>query len=240
MKRALFLGLLCVAGVVCARDVQAQVNRQQAEVKYLRVPHRFQIYVDGGSALPAAPGLWNDYWNSAFTFGAGFGVSIEPWLEVNGTINRGSFTLNAIKAKSKIDYSGIEDVQGGSVTTMVFSGSVRFLGVPKQRTNPYVEIGVGAFKTKGEDVFIEGSTPNAPEVVHNKMKDVSGISVWPAAGIQYAMNDHWSSYARFTYMINLNKDFAPGDLLLPVNATEPTVGGDQVISSISVGIMLRF
>jgi hypothetical protein len=223
---------LCAAGLAPA-GARAQISRQPAEVKYLRVPHRYQIFVDGGIALPSLPGVFNDHWNTAFNFGIGFGVSIQPWLEVNGSYSYASFALNAIEAKGKIRYTGVEEVQGGLVTTNVISGSVRFLAVPKARTNPYVEVGVGAFTSKGDDVIIEG-------VLRNSMEEVSGISVWPAVGIQYAMSERWSAYSRFTYMINLNSDFAPGDLLLPPGGGTPTIGDNEVISSILVGVMIRF
>ena len=234
MKRAIWLVTLGICGAgLTPVDGWAQASREPAEVKYLRVPHRFQIFIDGGIALPSEPGAFNDYWNTAFNFGIGFGVSVLPWLEVNASYCSASFGLNAIEAKGEIPYTGLEEVQGGAVSTKVFSGSVRFLAVPKARTNPYIEVGVGAFTTSGSDVIIEG-------VLRNSMEDVSGISVWPAVGIQYAMNERWSAYSRFTYMMNLNSDFAPGDLLLPAGGGTPTIGGNQVISSIIVGIMVRF
>jgi predicted porin len=62
----------------------------------------------------------------------------------------------------------------------------------------------------------------------------------PAVGIQYAMNERWSAYTKYTYAVNFNKDFAPGDLLLPVGETTKTVGDDQRISSIGVGLLIKF
>jgi len=38
------------------------------------------------------------------------------------------------------------------------------------------------------------------------------------------VSDRWSAYSRFTYLINLNSDFAPGDLLLPPGGGEPATG----------------
>jgi predicted porin len=61
----------------------------------------------------------------------------------------------------------------------------------------------------------------------------------PAVGLQYALNERWNAYTKYTYAVNLNQDFAPGDLLLPAGETTPTVGGNQVISSIIVGIMFK-
>jgi opacity protein-like surface antigen len=115
----------------------------------------------------------------------------------------------------------------------MYYGSARFIGVPKQRTNPFLEFGVGYFSTQGDDLVIEG-------VVHNSMESVSGMSLVPAVGVQYAMNDSWTAYTKYSYMMNFNEDFAPGDLLLPPGETTPTIGDDQIISSFVVGVMLTF
>ena len=105
--------------------------------------------------------------------------------------------------------------------------------MPKARTNPFVEVGVGAFSTKADDLKVEG-------VLQNKMETVSGICVVPSVGIQYAMNERWTAYTKYTYAFNLNKDFAPGDLLLPVGETTKTIGDDQRISAIIVGLIIKF
>jgi len=72
------------------------------------------------------------------------------------------------------------------------------------------------------------------------MANVSGMCFVPSLGIQYAMNERWTAYTKYTYAVNLNQDFAPGDLLLPAGATTKTEGGNQVISAILVGIMIKF
>lgn len=239
MKRALWIAGL-IAVVAAPIPAWSQFGGEIQEEKYIRLPHRFQILVEAGMALPAEPGLFNDFWNSSFQFGAGAGMVILPWLEINGTYSRFSFSNNSLESKGKIGYTGVESVDEGTIRTSIIYGSARFIGVPKSRTNPFVEVGVGYFSTKADDLVIEGEEENDPEVLRNTMESVSGLSVIPAAGVQYSMNERWSAYARYSYIMNLNGDFAPGDLLLPVGATTKTVGGDQVISSIVVGILMTF
>lgn len=232
MKRAVWLlGLL--ACMVNATPSFAQIGAELREEKYLRMPHRWQLFIDGAIAMPTDPGLFNDFWNTAFQFGIGGGVVIFPWLEINGNFYYSSFNNNDIASKEKLEYEGVEPVEEGTVYTMMYYGSARFVAVPKQRTNPFIEIGVGAFSTKADDLFIEG-------IVQNSMKSVSGICFVPAVGIQYALNERWGAYTKYTYALNLNDEFAPGDLLLPAGETTKTIGGEQVISSIAVGLMVKF
>jgi opacity protein-like surface antigen len=231
MKRAvLLLGLF--ACMVDATASFAQFGEEREE-KYLRVPHRWQIFMDGGIGMPTDPGLFNDFWNTAFQFGIGAGIVIFPWLEVNANYNSTSFSNNDIASKEKLQYQGVEDVEGGTIYTTMYYGSARFIAVPKARTNPFIEVGVGAFSTKADDLEVEG-------VVQNSMETVSGMCVVPSAGIQYAMNERWSAYTKYAYAFNLNKDFAPGNLLLPANATTPTIGDNQRISAIIVGLIIKF
>jgi opacity protein-like surface antigen len=237
MKRAvLFVG--CLAFLVNAAPVSAQLGAELREEKYLQLPHRFQIFMDGGIAMPTDPGLFNDFWNTAFQFGIGFGVVVFPWLEVNGTFNYSSFNNNDIASKEKIEYVEVDDLEGGTITTMMYWGSARFIAVPRARTNPYIELGVGAFSTKADHLTIENER-TGQLVVDNEMESVSGVCFVPAVGLQYALNERWNAYTKYTYAVNLNQDFAPGDLLLPAGETTPTVGGNQVISSIIVGIMFK-
>jgi opacity protein-like surface antigen len=232
MKRAVLL-LSLIALLAGAVPASAQLGGEEREEKYLQVPHRFQLFLDGGVGLPTDPGLFNDYWNTAFHFGIGGGMVIFPWLEINGTYNSLSFSNNDIKSKEKVGYQGVKDLEGGAVHTKMYWGSARFIAVPHARTNPYVEIGVGGFKSKADDLVIEG-------VVRNSMTPVSGLCFVPSVGLQYAMNERWTAYTKYTYALNLNSDFAPGDLLLPAGSTTKTVGGRQVISAIIVGVMIKF
>ncbi|MDH4035944.1 MAG: outer membrane beta-barrel protein [Candidatus Krumholzibacteria bacterium] len=228
MKRAFLVTLLLLAAVP-AGVVQAQTTEPQ----YLRLPHRFQIFVEGGGALPTSPSIWDELWDSAFSFGLGAGASIFPWLEVNAGFNTMSFGLNHLQAKGLLGYQGIQEVEGGAISTSIYYGSARFIAVPRARTNPYLEAQVGYFSTSADDVIIEG-------VVDKSMESVSGMSVSGTVGIQYAMSDYWTAYAKYTYTANLNGDFAPGDLLQPVNGSRDEPKGNQIIQSLIVGVMVRF
>jgi hypothetical protein len=234
MKRALLVVVLMLAAVPAGL-----AHAQTEEPKYLRLPHRFQIFLEGGGSVPSAPSISKDMWNSAFNFGIGAGASIFPWLEVNAGFNTMSFGLDHLKAKGIIGYQGIQEVQGGAVSTKVYYGSARFIGVPKSRTNPYAEVEVGYFNTSAEDVVIEDAYGNGQSLI-NTMESVSGMSVSGAAGIQHALGDYWTAYARYVYTANLNGDFSPGDLLQPISGSREIPGGNQVVQSLSVGIMVRF
>lgn len=233
MKRALTtIGILLVIGAT-SNSVRAQVGAPPEEQKYFRIPHKFHIIVDLAGALPTSPGVFNDFWNSAFQFGFGAGVSVIPWLDVNGMFTYASWDNNSTDSKSKIGYVGVPDVEGGLITTTTFSGAARFLAVPNARTNPFVEIAVGYYSTSGEDIQIEG-------VLVNEMESVSGMMIAPALGIQYSLADSWSAYAKYAYIICSSSEFAPGDLLLPEGGGEPVQGEDEIFQTIGVGIMLRF
>lgn len=232
MKRVLkALGIL--VGCVMAGNAYAQVIAVPDDQKYFRVPHKFQAYLDFSGALPLEPGVFNDYWNSAFQFGVGGGICIFPWLEVNGNFTYVSWDNNSTFSKTKIGFVGVPDVEGGLITTKTFTGSARFIAVPNARTNPFAEVGVGYYTTEGADITIEG-------VLNNSMPPASGIMVTPAIGIQYTLSDAWGAYAKYTYVVCLSDAFAPGDLLQPVGGGEPIQGSDQIYSNIGVGIMLRF
>jgi opacity protein-like surface antigen len=237
MKRAvLVLGLIAL--VASAVPASAQFGTEQREEKYLQVPHRFQLFMDGGIAMPHGPGLFKDYWNTAFQFGFGGGMVIFPWLEINATYNTESFANNDIASKEKVKFEGVADLKGGTVHTKMYWASARFIAAPHARTNPYIEIGVGGFKSKADDLTIDDTQQNFH--LRNTMMPVSGLCFIPCVGIQYSMNERWTAYSKYTYAMNLNSDFAPGDLLLPAGSTTKTIGGNQIIAAITVGIMIKF
>ncbi|HKW13559.1 MAG TPA: hypothetical protein VJS69_03650, partial [Candidatus Krumholzibacteria bacterium] len=103
MKRAV-LSLALVSLLAAAVPASAQLAGEVREEKYLQTPHRWQLFVDGGIGMPTDPGLFNDFWNTAFQFGIGGGLVIFPWLEINGTFNHLTFNNNDIKSKEKIGY----------------------------------------------------------------------------------------------------------------------------------------
>ncbi len=233
MKRALRAIGFSLVGCVLAGSAHAQVGSPPEEAKYFRIPHKFHLFVELGGALPTSPGEFNDYWNSAFQFGTGLGMNVLPWLDVNGNFTYTSWENNSTESKSVIGYVGVEEVEGGLITTMTFTGSARFLAVPNSRTNPFAEITVGYYTTSAEDLTIEG-------VLSNSMEDVSGILIAPSIGIQYALADSWSAYAEYSYVMCGGGEFAPADLLAPEGGAPPVPGDDQIFQTILVGIMLRF
>lgn len=232
MKRAFFVAAAVIALALSSGSALAQTEKAEP-TKYLRIPHRFQIFLEGGGAIPSKPGDFKEFWNAAFSFGIGAGVSILPWFEVNGGLQHMSFSNDGLKSKSVLRYSGINEVTGGTIHTNVYYGSARFLAVPKARTNPYVEVAFGYYKTSADRLEVK-------DVLANSMDPVSGFSVAPTVGIQHALNDYWSAYARYTYTLNLSNTFTPGDLLTPLTGTHTPSTGDQVIQAITVGLMVRF
>jgi hypothetical protein len=231
MKRAFVISALVLQVAALAGVSHAQSS--SAEPEYLRVPHRFQIFLEGGGSIPTTPAVFKDMWNPAFELTLGAGASIFPWFEVTGGAVFMSYSLNSLAAKSAIPYSGFEEVQGGAISTRQLYGSARFIGVPRARTNPFVEVAVGYFSTSAEDVEIEG-------YLTNSMESVSGLSVAPSVGLQYALGDYWSAYVRYTYMLNQSDGFAPGNLIQPQGGGREVDSGNQVIQNIGVGIMARF
>jgi hypothetical protein len=229
-------------GCVLAGTARAQVGTPPQEEKYFRIPHKYHIHVEFAGAIPNEPGLFNDYWNSSFYFGAGGGTTIFPWLDINANFSYASWPNNSTDSKVKIGYVGVSDVEGGLITTMTFSGSARFIGVPNARTNPFAEMAVGYYSTSAEDLTIEPSTTGQVQFpgLTNTMESVSGMMIAPGFGLQYAMADSWSAYVKYAYVVCLGDEFAPGDLLEPVGGAEPVPGDTQIYTTLGVGVMLRF
>lgn len=233
MKRVLTTFSLALVTCLLAASARAQVGAAPQEQKYFRIPHKYHIYLELGGSLPSKPGVFSSYWNSSLLFATGGGINVIPWLDVNFNYTYTSWANNPTKSKPVIGFVGVPDVEGGLITTMTFSGSARFLAVPNSRTNPFAEIAVGYYKTKGEDLFIE-------DVLTNSMQDASGIMIAPSIGIQYALADSWSAYAKYSYNRCKSDVFAPGDLLAPEGGAPPVKGAAEVFQTITVGIMLRF
>ena len=73
MKRAVFvLGLIAL--FASAAPASAQLGGEQREEKYLQVPHRFQLFMDGGIGMPAGPGLFKISGTPRFS-----SASAEAW-----------------------------------------------------------------------------------------------------------------------------------------------------------------
>lgn len=203
------------------------------EETYLRMPHRVHLFVEGGIGIPAQPGTFNHFWNTTVPVTIGVGVPVRSWLDINGAFTYAKFGLNSLAAKDRIGVVGTQEVTGGAIKTTMFWGSARFLAVPSARANPFFQVGVGAYNTTAEQLEVEG-------VLTNTMEDASGISVSGAMGIQYALGDVWSSYAKLQWTANLSDTFSPEDLLLQPGEAPAESGEDQMFSAILVGMVLRF
>jgi opacity protein-like surface antigen len=226
MRRKLALALVLVLALGTAGVAHAQDDT------YFRRPHNLVLYADLGLAMPAAPGAFRDAWNTTLPFTVGLGYAPLAWLDVSGSFSYLSFGNNALESKRQIGYQGVENVRGGGITTLQFLGRARFIGIPSQRFNPFLEASLGYFTTSAEDLEIEN-------VLVYTMDSVSGPSVSFGAGAQHALNENWSAYTRFTWTINRNADFAPANLVRPVGAPEVEGEGNQQYSALAVGIMIR-
>jgi len=224
MRRTLILFVVLALGAT-------HVSYAQQDV-YLRRPHTFVIFADMGIAMPAAPGAFRDAWNTTLPFTVGVGVAALSWLEVSGSFAYYGFGNNALESKRQIGYQGVNSVKGGNITTLEFMGRARFIGVPNQRFNPFAEVCLGYFSTSAEQLEIDN-------VLVNSMESVSGPAVGFGGGVQYALNEYWSAYTKYTWYINRNRDFAPTNLLLGAGETPIEYEDNQQFSAIVVGIMLR-
>ena len=228
MKR--IVGILVITATlgVTAGELLAQ------EAPYLRTPHRFTLSLDGGIAVPAAPEIYKEAWNTTLPIEIGFGYSVFPWLEIGVVLSSANFGSNSLEAKRQIDFLGTQTVDGGDISTKKFLVNTRFIAVPNQRVNPFLEFGIGAFTTTATDLEVDG-------VFTNTMNDASGMAINIGMGLQYALNEGWSTYTKFDWSINIDSSFAPSDLLINPTVETPSVEGDgsQQYANILVGLMVR-
>jgi len=233
MRRTQVIVLAAVVLLGGASGVAAQ-----SEQTYLRTPHRAQIFVDGGIAVPANPATFKDFWNPTLPFNIGAGAAIFPWLDVNGVFSYAKFNNNNNRTKQNVGYTGIGEVSGGSLTSITIAATVRFLAVPNNRANPFLEVGLGSFNNKFEDLIIADPNSITQETILEKSaENVSGIATSVGGGLQYALNERWSSYVKYYYAVNLNKDFRPGPIVGEPASVE---GGNQQFSVLSIGMLVRF
>jgi len=241
MKRNVGIALLVAMVALMAVDASAQRFGEEQEETYLRIPHHFTVFVDAGIGVPTQPGPFRDSWNTTFPIEAGIGYSVFAWMDINFVASYAKFSVNELEAKRVIGFVGNTEITGGSITTIRYLGTARFLAVPSHRFNPYAELGLGYFDTSAEDLVITGTEPNNPveQSWINTMDAVSGLSVNITVGGQYALNDRWSTYAKFTWTINQNSAFAPSNLLLDENDERSEGDGSQHMAAIMVGLMIR-
>lgn len=225
--------------VIAALMIQ-WANASAQEAKYMRRPHLVDFGVDGGMAFPAKPGTFKDLWDTGWPLSADLGIAVFSWLEVGGGLNYSAFGITEIPAKKAIGREGTQEITGGKISVTSYYGRVRFLGVPNARINPYAEFSLGIFKTKADNlVSAEGSSGGVPvPSLVNSMPDVTGIHFSGGGGLQYALNEHWSSYVKFIWTVNHSSDFKPGDLVQG-DTPQDVQGGDMQYGAIIVGMLFR-
>jgi len=219
--------------VTCLVFAAGAANAQ--ETAYLRIPHHITIFLDGGIGVPATPQPFKTAWNTTLPFELGIGYAVFAWMDVNLVYSYAGFGNNSLESKRQIGYAGTQVVSGGDITTQRFFVNTRFLAVPNQRANPFVEVGIGQFKTSATNLEVEG-------VFVNSMPDTKGTTVSAGFGIQYALNEQWSAYTKFDWNFNLDSSFAPNDLLIdPTSGQTPSGDGDgnQEYAAVLVGLLIR-
>lgn len=225
--------------VIAALMIQ-WANASAQEQKYLRRPHLVDLGVEGGLAIPSQPATFKELWDTGWPAAFNVGVAVFSWFEVGGGLGYAGFSTSEIPAKKAIGRSGTQEITGGKITVTSYYGRARFLAVPNARINPYAEISLGVFKTKATDLISAPGSSNGvpvPQLV-NKMPDVTGIHFSGGGGLQYALNDHWSAYAKFVWTVNRNSDFKPGLLVQGDTPTE-VQGGSMQFGSVIVGMLYR-
>jgi hypothetical protein len=71
------------------------------------------------------------------------------------------------------------------------------------------------------------------------MENVSGIHVGFGGGLQYALNDYWSTYTKFSWVINLNNDFAPKSLVASPDGDDVITSDSMQYGIVVVGLIFR-
>lgn len=241
MRRNAGIVALVALVMMMAAEVRAQRLGEEQEETYMRIPHHITIFVDAGIAVPTQPGPFRDSWNTAFPVEGGIGLAVFGWLDLNFVASYASFSVDELEAKRQIGFVGVTEITGGTIKTIRYLGTARFIAVPSHRFNPYAEVGLGYFKTSATELSITGREPNNPQEMSwtNTMDPVSGLSINFGFGGQYALNESWSAYTKFIWTINQNGDFAPTNLLLGQGEPQVSGQGSQHMATISVGLMIR-
>lgn len=210
--------------------------------EYVRLPHQMTIWLDAGLSTPTTPAEFKERWNTTWPFSGGIGWSVFPWMEIAGGFTYGSFGISEIPAKSALGIETTASIEGGAVTVFQYYGVARFLAVPSQRVNPYAEMRVGLFNAKVEDLEVSDARSQGVDIpgFTRSTEDVDGLYVAFGGGLQYALNDNWSTYASYFWNMNLNSDFTPAELVRPVWQTTGEVESDNMqYGTIVVGILVR-
>ncbi len=230
MRRYVVGLLLCALVAAVAVPVAAQDDDIDA---YLRLPYKFTLFIDGGLAVPASPGIFNDLWNTTLPFTVGVGYVVFPWFEIAGSATFAGYGINEIPAKAEIGLVSVEEIAGGGISTSTYAAVGRFLAFPSQPYNPYVEFGAGLYNASLETLVVGDNAQI------NEAEDASGIAFLTAVGLQYALTPVWSVYTKVNYQLNLGDEFNP-DNLLREEDEEMIMGGDSMSwFAISLGLMIK-
>ncbi len=227
-----------IAALVLATSAWAQTIPEQ---QWLRRPHRATLFVDGGIGVPIQPSIFKDVWNTTAPFTIGVGLAPLQWMDVNVVFTHASFGVSEIDAKREIAFLGVDEIQGGRIRTNRIMGTARFIAVPRARFNVFVEGGIGVFRTRADALVDTGEPPNSNTkvTITNNMDDVTGTALLFAVGSQYALNDYWTTYLKFSWNINAGGGFAPGRLVLGQGETPGPPDGDMQFAELAVGMMIR-
>jgi len=225
MKCSVAIVLVALLLLPFAGGVQAQ------EGQWLRQPYRFTVAADGGFGMPLGPDVFNELWNSALPFSAAIGYVVIPYIEVRGWVTWSLWTISENPAKAAIDVQGVQGISGGSITTLLYGGSVKVIPFPNSQVMPFVEVGGGAYRATASDLELE-------DVLTNEMEDANGPVLLTSGGLDYGINDSWNVYAKFNYYMSFDENFAPGDLVRGPS-DPPTEGGSLQFSSIVLGLTLK-
>jgi hypothetical protein len=216
----------------------------QEDDEWLRIPYRFTISLDGGIGMPLQPDEFNDLWNSSFPFTCSIGYVVIPQIEIKAWFTYAHWGISEIPAKNALDVDGllgntsgsrVTEIDGGSITTMLYGASLKYKPFPSSRLMPYVEIGGGYFQATADDLSV---IHQSTVLLENSMPDASGPTFVATIGADYGINERWEVFTEFNYYLGISDTFAPGDLVKPLNAP-PADTGNLTIATIILGISLK-
>ena len=136
MKR--IAGIIVLLGLLTVTAGDALAQFEEPEEEYLRLPHRFHVFLDGGIAVPAQPGEFKDYWNAALPFTIGVGAPVFSWFDLNGSFSYLGFANNQVKTKQRVNTTGVNDPMGGDISTLVFKRDRSIPGHPQSALQSFL------------------------------------------------------------------------------------------------------
>ncbi len=207
--------------------------QEEDEEQWTRFPYHVTVSLDAGIGMPFNPPAFDDLWNSSLPATFTVGYVVIPYVEVRGWITYASWGISGIPAQEAIGISDrqVHDVEGGTITTLLYGVSAKLNPLPNSRFQPTFEIGGGAFQASGDDLEVE-------TVLTNSMEDASGPVLQLALNMEYGINETWQVYTGFNYYIGFSDTFAPGNLVRRPH--DPPVEGDNLqFGALVLGITLK-